>query len=112
MNCINRLIGLGFNFSIKDGCISYEYKGKGAPPVTTIKPSIEDLKLHKPEAAKYIENIVTYEIYDDNAFDEKMQGYLDIKDIRWLRFDCYTISRKLVLIGIYIENPLTGAVVQ
>lgn len=103
MNCINKLIGLGFNFSVKDGHVSYEYRGQNPPNLIEVKPLLDELKQQKEQAIKYIESLIIYEIYDDINFDFQTQACLQAaydKDIEWLRTDVYKKSRKVVLVGI------------
>lgn len=112
MKVVNDLIEMGFNLKVNNGNIKMEFKGSTSPPTPEIlKPLLEELKLHKEEAIKYIKSIVIFEAYEGAAFDSQVQDILN-KNIQWLRLDVYRISRKMVLVGTVINNLFAFGTLQ
>lgn len=99
MKAVNELIKMGFELSVIDGNLKLESKGVNPVYIAKAKPLIEELKLHKEQAVKYIEKIIIYEINNDNNFDIKIQACHDDLSIAWLKIYIYNKVNKVVLIG-------------
>lgn len=112
MKAIDKLIELGFNFSVDQGNIKMEYKGSNPAPASEVmKPLLGDIKLNKRQAIQYIESLIVYSIpcEDNKNFESQVQACLEnayCNNIRWLRCDVYRKSKRVVLSGVFMELDL------
>ena len=54
MNAVHELQAIGYAVTVKDDKVRFSWKGQGQPDPKVVRPLLEDVRNHKPEAIRYL----------------------------------------------------------
>jgi len=74
MEAVQKLEKLGYNFEVVSSNIKFKHIGSSQPNPAQVKPLLEELKAHKPEALVYLQPRAAGETGQD-PYMQLFQGY-------------------------------------